>query len=94
MKIRWTSRSLRALTNIHEHIAADNLVAANLLRDRIAAFADTKLATHPMIGRPGRVAGTRESIGHSNYIIAYRVSGDTIEILTVRHTARLWPEKF
>ena len=93
MKTVWTQRALRALTNIHQHIAADNLTAADLLRDRALEFVETKLSAHPSIGRPGRVAGTRESVVHRNYIIVYRVTENVIEILTVRHAARLWPDK-
>jgi toxin ParE1/3/4 len=94
MRIRWTSRSLRALTNIYDHIAADNMSAANLLRDQVVEFVENKLVAHPMMGRPGRVAGTRESIIHQNYIIVYRVVGEVIEILTVRHAAQQWPKQF
>lgn len=94
MIIRWTSRALHTLTNIHEHIATDNVLAANTLRDSIVEFVEVKLVTHPMIGRPGRVIGTRESIIHPKYIIVYRVVGVVIEILTVRHVARDWPEQF
>jgi toxin ParE1/3/4 len=94
MKIRWTSRSLRAMTNIHEHIAADNMSAANSLRDQVVEFVDTKLVAHPMMGRPGRVTGTRESTIHPNYIIVYRVLSDVIEIVTVRHAAQQWPKQF
>jgi toxin ParE1/3/4 len=93
MKTVWTHRALRALTNIHQHIAADNLNAADLLKDRALEFVETKLAAHPLVGRPGRVAGTRESVVHQNYIIVYRVTENVIEILTVRHAARLWPDK-
>lgn len=89
MKTFWTQRALRALTNIHQHIAADNQTAADLLKDRTLEFVETKLVAHPSIGRPGRVAGTRESVVHRNYIIVYRANGDVIEILT----ARLWPDK-
>lgn len=91
MKTFWTQRALRALTNIHQHIAADNLTAADLLKDRTLEFVETKLAAHPLIGRPGRVAGTRESVAHRNYIIVYRVTENVIEILTVRHVAQKWP---
>ena len=94
MKSRWTKRALSALTNIHSHIAADNPPAADMLRDRALSFVETILAAHPMIGGPGRVDGTRESVIHPSYIIVYRVSADAVEILTVRHVARKWPEQF
>ena len=94
MKTFWTPRALRSLANIHQHIAADNLSAADLLRDRALEFVETKLAAHPLVGRPGRMTGTRESVVHRNYIIVYRVIDDVIEILTVRHVAQKWPSQF
>lgn len=94
MRTFWTPRALRSLANIYQHIAADNLSAADLLRDRALEFVEIKLVAHPLIGRPGRVAGTRESVVHRNYIIVYRVAENVIEILTLRHVAQKWPSQF
>ena len=94
MKIRWTRRATVALTAIRSHIATDDPVAAQALWLRVRSYIDTKLAEHPMMGRPGRVEGTRESVVHRNYILVYRVTGDAIEIVTVRHTAQDWPDQF
>lgn len=52
MKVRWTPRALRALAEIHAHIAADNPAAADQMRDRALAHVETRLVAHPMIGRP------------------------------------------
>ena len=94
MKSRWTKRALATLTNIYTHIASDNPSAADLLRDRALSFVETTLIAHPSIGRPGRVEGTRESVIHPSYIIVYRVTGEVVEILTVRHVAQKWPAQF
>lgn len=94
MRIRWTRRAVSAVAGIHGHIAEDNLDAANLLRDRILDFVKETLATHPAIGRPGRVEGTRESVVHPSYIVVYRVGSETVDILTVRHVAQKWPRQF
>ena len=91
---RWTKRALTALTSIHSHIAADSLAAADVLRDRALSFVETTLLAHPSIGRLGRVNGTRESVLHPSYIIAHRVTGEFVEILTVRHVAQEWPGQF
>jgi addiction module RelE/StbE family toxin len=94
MKSRWTKRALTALTHIYGHIAADNPPAADALRDRTLSFVETTLTAHPSIGRPGRIDGTRESVIHPSYIIVYRVTGEVVEILTVRHVAQKWPDQF
>ncbi len=86
--------AVTALAEIHARISADNPAAADVLRDRALSYVETKLAAHPMIGRPGRVDGTRESIIHPSYIIVYRVTADRIEILAVQHVARTWPAEF
>ena len=94
MRVRWTPRALGALADIHAHIAAANPAAADALRDRAVDFAGSTLAAHPMIGRPGRVGGTREAVIHPSYIIIYRIAADRIDILSVRHVARKWPDAF
>jgi plasmid stabilization system protein ParE len=45
-----------------------------------------------MLGRTGRVTGSRELvISRTPYVAAYAVRGDAIIILHVFHGARLWP---
>lgn len=61
------------------------------IRDGVALLGD-----YPGLGRPGRVAGTRELvIARAPYIIAYTVDPriDAVIILRVPHGARLWPEE-
>ena len=94
MKIRWTPRATAALTEIRSHIATDNPVAARELWLSVRNYVNTKLVDHPMLGRPGRVEGTRESVVHRNYIVVYRVTDDAIDIVAVRHAAQDWPKQF
>jgi toxin ParE1/3/4 len=48
----------------------------------------------PGIGRPGRVAGTRELVtAGTPYIVPYRVAGDAVQIITVLHGAQNWPDR-
>jgi len=93
MRPRWTPRALAALARIHGHIAADNPTAADVLRDRAVAYVETMLMAYPLIGRPGRIGGTRESVIHPSYILVYRVTADGVEILTLRHVAQKWPRQ-
>ena len=46
-----------------------------------------------MMGRQGRVENIRELVvkGYP-YMVAYRITEETIDLLAVRHSARLWPE--
>lgn len=47
-----------------------------------------------MVGRQGRVEGTRELIvPNTPYIVAYRIFENQIRILAVIHTARHWPRR-
>nr|WP_281175963.1 type II toxin-antitoxin system RelE/ParE family toxin [Edaphobacter aggregans] len=51
-----------------------------------------ELVRFPEIGRPGRVEGTRELvIRRTPYIVAYRITRGTVQILRILHDARLWP---
>jgi len=94
VKIRWTRLAVDDLNIAYEYIAAANPSAAHAVIDRIE-FAVNVLRAHPEIGRRGRVEGTRELvIPRTPFIVAYRVSKSSIEILAVIHGARRWPEGF
>lgn len=58
-------------------------------------FSDTaaRLVDHPELGRPGRIAGTRELLPHESYRLVYEIDGQAVWILALVHTARLWPPK-
>ena len=94
MRVRWLRRTLRNLDEEAEYIARDDPDAAARIVDRIATSIE-RLATHPALGRTGRVPGTRELIvSGAPYVVPYRVRDETVEILRVFHGARKWPEKF
>ena len=90
----YSPRYFRRLEDIHEWIAADNPAAATRMVARIRAAIE-RLAVSPGIGRPGRVADTRELvIPGTPYIVPYRVRGDVVQIITVLHSAQRWPDQF
>ena len=94
MKLRYTPQARSGLEEIHSYIAQDNPVAA---RKAVAAIRRdvTLLIDNPGLGRPGRVAGTRELvIARLPFVAAYRIHGRFIEVLAVIHTARDWPNSF
>ena len=93
MKLRWTRPALRDLGDIHAYIAEHNPIAA-LKATRLLRAQAEGLTTHPHMGRLGRVDGTRELVvAGSAFIIAYRVTATTIDILAIRHGAQVWPER-
>jgi len=92
MRVAWTQRALADLESVREYVTEFNRVAAARLVERIV-LASHQLVDHPHLGRPGRIAGTRELIvPRTPYLLPYRVRGQTVEILRVYHGARRWPE--
>lgn len=90
MIVRWTSVALQRRADIIDYIAEDNPNAALALDD---AFADAAkmLGKSPHLGRPGRIAGTREWVVRKNYILLYLVEGQEVVMLTVVHGAQKFP---
>ncbi|MCI5144171.1 MAG: type II toxin-antitoxin system RelE/ParE family toxin [Candidatus Electrothrix sp. AR3] len=94
MRIRWTNKALDNLDAAVEFIAADNPGAAQKVARTIQASVQL-LAEQPGIGRPGRVAGTRElMVSGLPYIIPYLEQDGSVIILRIMHTSMKWPESF
>lgn len=90
MRLIWTRQARNHLREIVSYIATDNLTAARTIKERIERRA-THLERQPSMGRPGAIAGTRETIPHPSYRIVYQVTEDTVFILAIVHTSRQWP---
>lgn len=90
MKVFWSPEALQDRVDIWDYIAADNPSAAARLDD-LFSVAAARLGQHPLLGRPGKIPGTRELIPHKSYRLVYEVDGETVWILTLIHTARQWP---
>lgn len=90
MKVFWTAQALADRAAIWDYIAADNPRAAARM-DALFDAAAARLTTHPKLGKPGMVEATREVIVHKSYRMVYEIHDDAIWILTLVHTARLWP---
>ncbi len=90
MKLLWTGVARADRRAIREFIAADNPRAA-LKVDELISERASRLPQHPSLGRPGRVAGTRELVIHPNYILIYDVPTECLRILRVLHAAQQWP---
>ncbi|MET4595337.1 MULTISPECIES: type II toxin-antitoxin system RelE/ParE family toxin [unclassified Sphingomonas] len=86
MRIVWTDDAVANLEAIFTYVSAFNPAAAGALANRLIAVADS-LATFPHRGRDVG-GGRREMTTVWPYILRYRVDGDTLIILRVRHGAR------
>lgn len=94
MRLVWTRPASFDRKEIREYIAQDNPAAALALDEMISEKA-AQLIDHPGLGRPGRVAGTRELIAHQNYILIYDIAQDQdlVRVLRVLNAAQQWPPK-
>lgn len=93
MRVRWLRKALANLDEEGEYIAQDDPKAAARVVMRILEAVEL-LKQNPAMGRPGRVAGTRELVvTKTSYIIPYRVRDGAVEILRVFHAARKWPKE-
>jgi addiction module RelE/StbE family toxin len=92
MKLRYTPRARSDLAEIHDYIAQENSQAARRVIQIIRKAAEA-LPQNSLVGKAGRVAGTRElAVGRFPFMLVYRVDAEEVQILSVIHTARMWPE--
>jgi toxin ParE1/3/4 len=89
-KLTWRRSASDQLDGILGYIAENDKQAADRLEQRITEILDTAIVV-PFMGRPGRLAGTRELIVHANYIVVYRVTDTAINILRVLHARKQYP---
>ena len=90
MRVLWTPEALQDRADVWDYIAADNPRAAARM-DALFSDAAARLVEHPLLGRPGMISGTRELLPHESYRLVYEISGETLWVLALVHTARLWP---
>ena len=85
-RIVWTDEAVAHLEAIVEYVEAFNPAAARRLGERLIEVADS-LAEFAERGRDaGR--GRREMTTVWPYILRYRVEGDRVIVLRIRHGAR------
>jgi toxin ParE1/3/4 len=87
----WSPRAIEHLAHLRAYIAHDRPKAANRIAGRLLEAVE-RLAELPSLGRPGRVAGTRELVVPGTpYVIPHRLRGDRLEIIAVFHGRQKWP---
>ena len=85
-RIVWSRRAQRDLVGIRDYVSQFAPLAAQRLAARLASAAES-LSDHPLRGRSiGR--GRRARVAIPPYQIRYRILGEVVEIITIRHGAR------
>ncbi len=91
MIIRWLPQAHRNRLEQLDYIAQDNPLAAIGQDEQIERQVNLLLA-HPKMGRPGRVAGTRELVVSSTpFVVIYLLQAQSIEVIRLLHSAQQWP---
>ncbi|EXI66552.1 MAG: addiction module toxin, RelE/StbE family [Candidatus Accumulibacter adjunctus] len=90
MKLLWHPLAIADRECIMDFIARDKPSAALALDENFESHA-SRIEANPYLYRRGRVPGTREAVVHPNYVMVYRVHGETITIFRVLHAAQRWP---
>ena len=91
MRLEWSARADRDLFDAWLYIATDSLPAADAVARRIIEAAE-QLPSYPKLGRPGRVAGTRElPVGRTPFTLIYRLRTSRVSIARVLHQRRKYP---
>jgi len=88
VRVRYLQPARAAIRHILAAVYAEDPEAAARLAVRLED-AGARLGRFPRLGRGGKVPGTYELVvAHTSYIISYRLRGEYVEILDVRHSAR------
>jgi addiction module RelE/StbE family toxin len=89
----WSPRAIEHLTRLRSYIARDNPRAATRVAGALLGAVE-RLAELPHLGRPGRIAGTRELVvPGTRYVVPYRLRGDRLEVIAVFHARQKWPQR-
>jgi toxin ParE1/3/4 len=93
--IDWTGPAKDQLNQAYEYIASakSEEVAVRIVSQIISTV--QQLDAFPLLGRTGRIRGTRELvIATTPFVAAYTIEQDRIVILALLHGTHKWPEVF
>lgn len=93
MIVIWSTTASNQRMEIVAYIAENNPQAA-AKQDNYFSKLSVLLQDNPMLGKPGRIAETREVIAKGTYRLVYKIHAEHIWITTVVHTSREWPQIF
>jgi addiction module RelE/StbE family toxin len=95
MRVRWTTDAGEDLERICDYIAQSRPESARQVAQSVVKRIGT-LETFPLLGRSGRVPGTREiTLPPLPFIAVYEVLDNQAEVrvLRVLHGAQQWPQR-
>jgi plasmid stabilization system protein ParE len=87
MKIKWLPGAISDLQRFRNFILPNNKKAAERAVDTIKKHVQL-LNVHPQIGKPADIPEFRDLIitfGSSSYILRYRIEGNAIIIVALKH---------
>jgi addiction module RelE/StbE family toxin len=91
MTIVWSPTAVEDLEHLRATIEQYNPSAAAKVARAILRRVES-LAEFPGMGKPGRIPHTRGLvIPDTPFIVVYTTVEQTVQIVTVLHTARKWP---
>jgi toxin ParE1/3/4 len=93
VNVIWSPRAIGHLVDLRAYVAREHPDAAARTAATLLA-AVNRLAALPNLGRPGRMAGTRELVvPGTQYITPCRLRGERLEIIAVFHGRQRWPKR-
>ena len=91
LPIVWRASARSDLAEIVRYVAQVNPIAARRLR-QVLMESVLPVSEHPYLYRQSQtVPAVREIVAHPNYIVYYRVTATSIEVVSVIHTRREFP---
>jgi toxin ParE1/3/4 len=87
MRVIWTEPALDAMDRVFDYLYDFNPRAAAHVAANLREVGD-RLVNFPHRGRAIPGTSLRDVMTAYPYIIRYRISGDTVIILRIRHTSR------
>ena len=91
MQVQYTRLAISDLTQAYKYISSDSLPNARLTIGRIEKSIET-LLSYPLLGKKGRVAGTREFVVvNTPFVVIYRVKVGVLQILSILHASKKYP---
>jgi addiction module RelE/StbE family toxin len=88
----FTPEARADVEQLHAYIARRQAPARAHKVASSIRVAINRLLVFPHMGRPGRVAGTRELVlPRLPYVVIYLVQGDDVILQRVLHTSQQWP---